>query len=114
MKIYKEILGRAAAKLRRVPLRFRVELVKEVPKGGGMWYNSFKQSLKHWKNACRRETPPAAKRQRHFSQRLALRVWYDSFKQSLKHWKNVCRRETPPAAMRQRHFSQRPVWCIMI
>ena len=85
MKIYKEILGRAAAKLRRVPLRFRVELVKEVPKGGGMWYNSFKQSLKHWKNACRRETPPAAKRQRHFLQRLALRVWYDSFKQSLKH-----------------------------
>ena len=37
-------------------------------------YNSFKQSLKHWKNACRRETPPAAERQRHFSQRLALRV----------------------------------------
>jgi hypothetical protein len=31
-------------------------------------------------NACRRETPPAAMRQRHFSQRLALRVWYDSFK----------------------------------
>ncbi|MFR3154400.1 MAG: hypothetical protein ACLTN1_10480, partial [Acutalibacteraceae bacterium] len=66
--------------------------------------NSFKQSLKHWKNACRRETPPAAKRQRHFSQRLALRVWYNSFKQSLKHWKNACRRETPPVAMRQRHF----------
>ena len=22
----------------------------------GMWYNSSKQSLKHWKNACRRET----------------------------------------------------------
>ena len=37
-------------------------------------YNSFKQSLKHWKNACQRETPPAAERQRHFSQRLALRV----------------------------------------
>ena len=71
MKIYKEILGRAAAKLRRVPLRFRVELVKEVPKGGGMWYNSFKQSLKHWKNACRRETPPAAERQRNCLQQLA-------------------------------------------
>jgi hypothetical protein len=27
--------------------------------------------LKHWKNGCRRETPPAARRQRHFSQRLA-------------------------------------------
>ncbi len=39
-----------------------------------IWYNSFKQSLKHWKNACQRETPPAAERQRHFSQRLALRV----------------------------------------
>ena len=44
MKIYKEILGRAAAKLRRVPLRFRVELVKEVPKGGGMWYNKHRRS----------------------------------------------------------------------
>ena len=33
-----------------------------------LWYNSFKQSLKHWKNACRREAPPAAERQRHFSQ----------------------------------------------
>ena len=33
----------------------------------GLCYNSIKQSLMHWKNACRRETPPVAGRQRHFS-----------------------------------------------
>ena len=70
-------------------------------------YNSFKQSLKHWKNACRRETPPAAERQRHFFTKVGLACGIISFKQSLKHWKNACRRETPPAAERQRHFSQR-------
>jgi hypothetical protein len=31
--------------------------------------------LKHWKNACRRETPPAAERQRHFSLRLSYCVY---------------------------------------
>jgi len=34
--------------------------------------NSFKRGrLKHWKNACRRKTPPAAERQRHFSLGMA-------------------------------------------
>jgi hypothetical protein len=39
-----------------------------------VWYNSFKQSLKHWKNACQRETPPAAERQRHFSREFLYMV----------------------------------------
>ena len=39
----------------------------------GLCYNSIKQSLMHWKNACRRETPPVAGRQRHFS-RFARKV----------------------------------------
>jgi len=39
--------------------------------------NSFKRGrLKHWKNACRRKTPPAAERQRHFS--LGMAGAYDT------------------------------------
>ena len=61
-------------KICRIPIPFSLRI----------WYDSFKQSLKHWKNACRRETPPAAERQRHFSQRLILRAWYNSFKRVAK------------------------------
>ena len=61
-------------KICRIPISFSLRI----------WYDSFKQSLKHWKNACRRETPPAAERQRHFSQRLILRAWYNSFKRVAK------------------------------
>ena len=58
----------------------------------GMWYNSSKQSLKHWKNVCRRETPPAESWQRHFLYLNALHLWYDSFKQSLQLFESdLCR-----------------------
>jgi hypothetical protein len=45
---------------------------------------SFKH-LKHWKNGCRRETPPAAERQRHFSQRLSYVRKLQTF-EALEKW----------------------------
>jgi len=59
--------------------------------------------LKHWKNVCRRKTPPAARRHRHFLRGEVLRIGeiasngsFEALEKCLSAQNASCRAAAPP------------------